>query len=124
MLGEAIFVSNSISPVWRAPISTIQNFVSSLALRIVSGTPISVFKFACVATVFPTCVRMPAKYSLVVVLPCDPVMPITCIAGRRSRTALVNCNKAAPTSFTKITGPGTGFETRANFAPFAMASKT
>ena len=70
-------VNLAISPICLAPISTMQNLVFSVQRNTVNGTPISVLKLPCVATVSPANERIELKYSLVVVFPCEPVMPIT-----------------------------------------------
>ena len=122
--GELTLVNFAISPKCLAPISTMQNLVFSLHLKSVNGTPISVLKFASVATHSPTDFNIECRNSLVVVLPCEPVIPITFISESWPLTNSVKVKSAWLTSATTIEGAFTGLETKANFAPDLIASST
>ena len=84
--GLAISAKYEMSPTWRAPISTMQYLVDFVQRRIKSGTPSSLFKDSSGATVSPETAKMCFSKSLVVVLPCDPVIPITCKFSNLLRT--------------------------------------
>ena len=64
---------------------------------------------------------MESKNSLVVVFPCEPVIPTTFISTKRCRTTSAKVSRAWPTSLTKIDGALTLLDTKANFAPAFIA---
>ena len=77
MSGSAICASSAIWPRPRIAISRTSTSVPLGALRISSGRPISVLKFARLATVRRCGVRIALRRSLVDVLPVEPVTPMT-----------------------------------------------
>ena len=68
----------------RAPISTTAASVSSGAFSRVSGTPSSLLNERTLAVVTRVVASTEASRSLVVVLPTDPVMPITMASPPRA----------------------------------------
>ena len=111
-----------MSPRWRAPISNIQNLVLASHCKRVIGVPSSLLKLPCGATVLPTDSKICCNKSLVVVLPCEPVIAITVISGRAPRTCAANLFRAAKTSFTTMQRFAEGTVTRASTAPCAKAA--
>ena len=88
MSGSAICASSAIWPRPRIAISRTSTSVPLGALRISSGRPISVLKFARLATVRRCGVRIALRRSLVDVLPVEPVTPMTWgLMCRRHRVA-------------------------------------
>ena len=113
-----------MSPEWRAPISTIQNVVLSSHCKIVSGAPISLLNEPAGATVLPIICRRCESKSLVVVFPCEPVIPITIKSDNSSRTCCANFPSATTTSGTTMQGSLTWRSVRLNTAPCLLASVT
>ncbi len=94
-------------PIPRAPISSTRNLVSSVALRAVSGSPISLLSEPGVHTVGALCWSTWAMRSLVLVLPAEPVRATTVAPSRRT-TWRARAPRAACTSSTTIAGTPTG----------------
>ena len=88
----------------------------------VIGVPSSLLKLPCGATVLPTDSKICCNKSLVVVLPCEPVIAITVKSGKASRTCEANLFSAANTSFTTMQRFAEGSVTSANTAPLANAA--
>src|SRR4051794_4079624 len=103
-------------PMPRAPISSTRNFVSSVAVRAVSGSPISLFSEPGVNTVGALCRRTWAIRSLVLVLPAEPVRA-TRVAPSRRTTWRARAPRARWTSSTTIAGTPTGREASTATAP-------
>ena len=53
----------------------------------------------------PTALNICASKSLVLVFPCEPVIPITVKFSKRERTNVANVDNASTTSFTTMQGP-------------------
>ena len=108
MSGGTRLVRLAISPTWLAPISATRKRVPALTFNAVNGKPISLLNEPTGATVSPMADSNDAIRSLVVVLPTEPVMPITVngepIARRRSRLCLANSPSARTVSSTTICG--------------------
>ena len=82
MSGSATRASSRICPAPRMAISTTATSVERSISSRVSGTPISLFRFAAVATVRDTGRSSALRMSLVEVLPALPVMPTTLTPAR------------------------------------------
>ena len=124
MVGLATAHSSAMCPDPRAPISTTTTSVSSGALTSVRGTPSSLLNERSLAVVCSAPPRAPAQRSLTVVLPTEPVTPMTS-SGRRTRAARPRSASALPVSRTwTIAAPGhaTGRSTSTAVAPPATAS--
>ena len=105
MLGRATVHSRAISPKPRMPISSTRASTSSGAFKMVTGRPWSLLKdrsFAATRKLDPSAA---AIKSLVLVLPTEPVMPITRLLSCASslfRPQAPSCNSAASVSGTVI----------------------
>ena len=75
-VGAATSASRWMCPTPRAPISSTTHCAPSGALSRVSGRPSSLLKEPSLAAMRNVDARQPARRSLVVVLPTDPVMPM------------------------------------------------
>ena len=89
--GSAISASSAIWPAPRMPISSTRTSVPAGALRISSGIPISVLKFAREATVRLWGARTARSRSFVDVLPVEPVTPMTCAPSSRRQAVASLC---------------------------------
>src|SRR4051794_23976157 len=92
--GSAIAASSAICPAPRIAISTTSTSVPGGAPSMVSGRPISVFRFWAVATTRRCGASIPASRSFVEVLPVDPVTPMT--RARSARRHAVARRPSAP----------------------------
>jgi hypothetical protein len=80
MVGSAMALRRPISPGWFMPSSTTAERCEGLSRNSVSGTPISLFRLPRVASRLSSpwaAARIAAIISLTVVLPFEPVTPIT-----------------------------------------------
>src|SRR3954470_24980226 len=126
--GSAISASSAIWPLPRIAISRTRTSVPGGAPRIVSGSPISVFRFWAVATTRLCVASIPASRSFVEVLPVDPVMPTT-LACRCRRQAVARRPSAWSGSSAARSAPGGAHRaasacsgpTRTPHAPLARA---
>ena len=92
-----------ISPLFSIPISKMATSISSSKSNIVKGSPISLLRFPCVFCVFFSCEKILYNISLQLVLPFEPVTPIT-KGCNSSRYAFERSCIARSVSSTKITG--------------------
>src|SRR4051794_19039028 len=113
--------SSAICPAPRIAISSTSTSVSAGALRIVSGSPISVFQFCGVATVRRCGRSIPESRALVDVLPVEPVMPITSAPSSR-RHAVARRWRADSGSSAVRTVPWAGACSGATRTPHAPPS--
>ncbi len=121
--GGAIRQRVATCPIPRAPISSTRKRVSSVARRIVSGSPTSVLKDPAGATVGPRSSSRVAIRSLVVVLPDEPVIATTLAAGSWSSVWLANRPRASTGSpGTTMVGWPVGRVPRVTTAPAAWAA--
>src|SRR5574344_1986736 len=92
--GSAMSQSAAISPGWFVPISRTRNSASSGQFKIVIGSPMGWLKFPAV----PEQSRKVLRNSLVVVLPADPVTPMTLALSVRRRSRAFACRAASPST--------------------------
>src|SRR3954452_18298543 len=126
--GSAISASSAIWPLPRIAISRTRTSVPRGAPRIVSGRPISVFRFWGLATTRLCVASTPASRSFVEVLPVEPVIPTTC-ARRWRRQAVARRPSACSGSSAARSAPGCAHRaasacsgpTRTPHAPLASA---
>src|SRR3954451_16663001 len=126
--GSAISASSAIWPLPRIAISRTRTSVPGGAPRIVSGSPISVFRFCAVATTRRCVASIPASRSFVEVLPVEPVMPTTCacrwrrqaVARRPSARSGSSAARSAPGCAQRAASACSG-PTRTPHAPLASA---
>ena len=120
MVGCASAISCVTSPMRFAPSSITALLCVSFRRISVSGTPMWLFKFPCVARQGPTRVRIAAIISFTVVL---PLLPATAISGRLKfvRHFVARRCSAASVSATSICGSLRG-RNRGTIAPAAPAS--
>ena len=106
--GRPTWARRATCPTPRAPISRTTHWASSGALRSVSGTPSSLLKDRSLADTPKVETRHWRRRSFVVVLPTEPVMPITppCTC---SRATTPSCMSAAAVSATTMAVAPTGF---------------
>src|SRR5450631_2093498 len=110
-------------PVPREPISRTRYVVVDVIRQMVSGTPTSELREPMLATVSPWRCSTDHNRSLVLVLPEDPVTPMTTALGFRSIRAWDSETNAAWTSWTTTDGrPATGLEVSAATAPWDRAA--
>mmetsp|Transcript_72819 Transcript_72819/g.122014 ORF Transcript_72819/g.122014 Transcript_72819/m.122014 type:complete len:203 (+) Transcript_72819:1506-2114(+) len=113
-VGRASPVSTRICPALSIPISMTACSVSRGMRARVRGTPIWLFRLPSVACVLPTTARPCASMAFVVVLPTDPVTPMTrAVARSRPRAATARPFSACSVSCTSTWGPSTGRDTTA-----------
>ncbi len=93
--GSEIAASSAIWPAPRIACSSTSTSVPSGAARISSGTPISVLKFARLATTRLAGASSETRMSLVVVLPVEPVTAITCAPSSRRHAVASRCSAAS-----------------------------
>ncbi len=99
MSGRTMSQRYAMLPTWSAPISTTRKRVSGSARNTVSGTPTSPLYDPTGATVGPWVASRAASRSFVVVLPAEPVMPMT-VVGECSRTRRTTSRASAPIAST------------------------
>ena len=126
MVGSMISRSRGISPGTLAPASTTSASASSDAPRMVSGTPIRLFRFPVVACTRYVVVSTARIISRVLVFPLEPVTATTGLpAGKSRRRARASRPRATSVSGTSKAGrpsrDGVPRRTTAAAAPLAFA---
>ena len=125
--GSATRASSRIWPAPRIAISTTATSVPGSISSRVSGTPISLLRFAAVATVRATGRSSAARMSLVDVLPALPVIATTLTPERRRTVVARSCSARRPSSTTMRAASGgsvaaVSARTTAAVAPAARAA--
>jgi hypothetical protein len=125
MWGRAMPVRYSMCPTPRAPISTTRKRVSGVTRQTVSGTPTSLLSEPTGATVGAADARTLASRSLVLVLPEEPVMPMTVSSPCAAMTPRARAAKPSCTSSTTTQGSSSTLRVvSAATAPLERASPT
>ena len=97
----------AISPKPRMPISSTSASVSSGEFKMVTGSPVSLLKLFSFADVRSPALNAARARSLVLVLPTDPVIPITCAVSRcRPHAARLSNAAAVSATTTAVPDPG------------------